>query len=1157
MARVTDNPALSLAALGRWLTFWLFFALTIFNPLPVRANNWPAMADIVFRHITQAQGLPHQVVTAVAQSGDGFIWIGTENGLARWDGYRVRTYHAEPGKPNALTNNLITKLHADLKGQLWVLMNNGSMVRYDARLDQFIPIAGWASIHGLRISSMINDDHGDLLLGTNYGMAHVTENAAKIKWHRASSPSGSDLPGKALPGDAITALERDQQGRLWVGTEQGLWLRSSPHAALQRITFPGTQSASARISLLKRLQDGRMIAITTEHGVWIIDPKKSVAKRLPVAPEQQQWLSGLRFVRILETLPNQLWLASINQGLVHIDLKTGQTRRLRHDPAIVGSLAGDTLYDLMFDRQGLLWVATQRGLSWHDTGQRAVLSLFGNPAMKNRISGMDVRSILVQAPDKILLGLSGQGVNLLNPEKQTITPWAPGVAGRMVQSICAGPGGELYFGTDAGVIRTNSQGEQSVAIPFGDLPFRHQSGVLRYFEHRLWVGSVDGLWQLDPARPDPKLVRVVGTEALKNMTIRALEWDGKGGLWIGTNSAGLYHFNLKQQHLQAIPLQPVPKVAGFTFIAHFLIDPKGRLWVAAQGDGIAVLPDARSPKTQGVQFIGTAQGLHNLMISRLQQDENQKIWASTDDGLAQIDPVGMKARPLRQAEGVFINTYWTGSGDKTAQGDLLFGGSGGITLVRPGQMQEMRAFPPVRLSHVVLGGVETWVVPDPASALPGALTIRPKANSLAVEFAGLDFVAPDQINYAYQLEGYDDDWINTPVTRRLASYTNLPPGDYRLHLRASNRRGEWSEHSLVLPLTVLPHWWQTWWMRLIFTLLVLSLALALLQARTSWLRQRQIELEREVATRTTELHQKQDELVQTNRLLNQSNLDLAESMAYLRDAQAKIVQQEKLASIGTLTAGISHEINNPSNFAHVGAYNLGTDLAELHQFLLHLAGDEAPPELIQALEQRFEKLHQSLDAVSEGTTRIRDLVLDLRTFSRLGETDWVVAALADSLRATVHLVSTQFAGDVEIRLDLSVNPELLCWPAQLNQVFMNLIVNACQAMMARPPELRASQPGLLRITSQIEVGLEGNAEVAGKSGYLRLDFADNGPGIAPEIVERIFDPFFTTKTVGEGMGMGLSISHGIIEKHQGSITVQSELGVGTCFTLRLPLSRPK
>ena len=269
-------------------------------------------------------------------------------------------------------------------------------------------------------------------------------------------------------------------------------------------------------------------------------------------------------------------------------------------------------------------------------------------------------------------------------------------------------------------------------------------------------------------------------------------------------------------------------------------------------------------------------------------------------------------------------------------------------------------------------------------------------------------------------------------------------------------------------------------------------------------------------------------------------LNNAETYQQLQSAQQQLVFQEKMASLGTLTAGVAHEINNPANFAHLGTYNLKTELGRFQQFLLDLAGDDAPPELLSSLKQRIEVLYDHLNTITEGTTRIRDLVKDLRTFSRLDEAEWKAVPIIDSLSATINLVRTQYANTAEIRCQLDANPVLDCWPAQLNQVFMNLIVNACQAITSRQQHDPA--PGLLEIRSRTEPGA------------LVLEFEDNGGGMSQDTQAHIFEPFFTTKTVGEGTGLGLSISFGIIEKHRGTISVHSVQGQGTCFTLRLPLS---
>ncbi len=280
--------------------------------------------------------------------------------------------------------------------------------------------------------------------------------------------------------------------------------------------------------------------------------------------------------------------------------------------------------------------------------------------------------------------------------------------------------------------------------------------------------------------------------------------------------------------------------------------------------------------------------------------------------------------------------------------------------------------------------------------------------------------------------------------------------------------------------------------------------------------------------------------------LVERSIALQNSLDKLHETQMQLVQQEKMASIGTLTAGIAHEINNPAHFANLGAFNLRNKLQQFHQFLLSLTGPDAPPVLLARMNQHVQELNEDLDVVSEGTIRIRDLVRDLRTFSRLDEADWKPVLIADSILSTVNLVRTQYLETAKITLDLKANPVLECYPAQLNQVFMNLIVNACQAIQLKQTMTGDTTPGELCIRTWLD----------GSNGVF-FEFEDNGCGISQETIDHIFDPFFTTKTVGQGMGMGLSISFGIIKKHHGTIQVRSVEGQGACFILRLPLSPSK
>ncbi|HYD79937.1 MAG TPA: ATP-binding protein [Paucimonas sp.] len=269
---------------------------------------------------------------------------------------------------------------------------------------------------------------------------------------------------------------------------------------------------------------------------------------------------------------------------------------------------------------------------------------------------------------------------------------------------------------------------------------------------------------------------------------------------------------------------------------------------------------------------------------------------------------------------------------------------------------------------------------------------------------------------------------------------------------------------------------------------------------------------------------------------------LAASHRALREAQQQLVFQEKMASLGTLTAGVAHEINNPVNFSHAGAQTLAAELENFRLFLMELTGDDTEPEIVAAINARINHLTVGIDTILQGTTRIKGLVQDLRTFSRLDQAEKKAVPIADNLLSTVNLVRTQYASVAEIRCELIDNPVLDCWPAQLNQVFMNLIVNACQAIQAKQRETKDAALGLLSIRSRID------------GQHLLIEFEDNGCGMPAGVIDHIFEPFFTTKNIGEGTGLGLSISFGIIEKHRGDIRVASTEGEGTCFTIVLPLS---
>mgnify|MGYP000005530834 CR=1 FL=1 len=268
---------------------------------------------------------------------------------------------------------------------------------------------------------------------------------------------------------------------------------------------------------------------------------------------------------------------------------------------------------------------------------------------------------------------------------------------------------------------------------------------------------------------------------------------------------------------------------------------------------------------------------------------------------------------------------------------------------------------------------------------------------------------------------------------------------------------------------------------------------------------------------------------------------LASQHAELKSTQQQLVQSEKLASIGTLTAGVAHEINNPNNFAYAAVYLMQDEIKEIKAFLKQLAGgDDADPQIIEAMDNKFTKLIELTNTAREGTQRIKVIVSDLRSFSRLDDTQKEQTYLSTLIKSTINLVSTQYT-EIAIETNVISDPLITCFPAKLSQVFMNIAVNACQA-------IETSTDKNDHVTGKLTITL------AEEYHQLKITFQDNGCGMDEMTQKKIFDPFFTTKDVGCGTGLGMAISFGIIEEHAGTIKVASTLGEGTSISIYLPLN---
>jgi len=416
--------------------------------------------------------------------------------------------------------------------------------------------------------------------------------------------------------------------------------------------------------------------------------------------------------------------------------------------------------------------------------------------------------------------------------------------------------GSVFLGTAAGLYRASPDGRSIERVQVPRQRRTLDVRALLVAEGRLWLGGLDGLFELEVQGAGALGLRRLWDQELGDPRVRTLVRSHDAGIWIGTAS-GVTHLDPRTGKVLHLPNDPRnPGMLPGGYIGSLLTDRTGRLWVATFGRGIQVEQRRDADGRPVFRRLTRSDGLPQNSVDALLQDADGNIWASTDGGLARIEPDSLAIRAFRAEQGVGIDGFFTDDAAITPAGDLLFGGLNGLVVVHPARLSAVGQAPPTVVTDLRVGGRS--LAPSP-SLLHSGLQLGARDRSLAIEFAALDFLDPELRRYSYRLQGFDPDWVETPASRRLASYTNLPPGDYVLQLRSAAAGATWSA-PLELPVHVQPAWYEYRAVRAVAALLILALIVGLVQMRTMFLRLRQVELESIVAERTAELQSKQEAL---------------------------------------------------------------------------------------------------------------------------------------------------------------------------------------------------------------------------------------------------------------------------------------------------------
>jgi ligand-binding sensor domain-containing protein/signal transduction histidine kinase len=1181
------RSALALIARG-------FVLILVLDPSPARATD-PALDPSRPPHHygqeswTTDDGLPSNTIRDIVQTADGYLWLATHAGLARFDGVRFKTF--DTSNSPGLESNFLTELVLGRDGTLWIGSNSG-LVRYRDR--EFTTLGIAEGLSGERVEALLEDSDGTLWVAAG-GEAHRVEDE---RLRIVERPEG-------LSAGRINSVFAGANGELWFTTRN--------HGLLRWRSDEWSELKAADELEQKALWFGYR---DRAENLWLAasgpDPVSLVryGEQDAVAYRKGELASG-RIRAMHESRDGTLWMAA-----------SGALLRLGtdgfHSLALDSPLADRRFMTVFEDREGSVWTSTYSG---------GLLRLSDGPISSYaELDGLGGAALAIYEDRQQTLWVGG-GLGLFRLEGNRFV--SVGGIGGPVRAIAEDSTGALWLGTNRALVRYESG--QVEEFP------TDQPVVLVFFDREgtVYVSLLDiGVTRFTDGRFQP-------IEELRTRFVRWMDQGTDGDLWIGTVNDGLARLRGDGSVSWLTTADGLPSNA---LLAH-LRDDSGALWMGTEGRGIARL------EGDTIRTYSSAEGLHDDNVWPILEDSQGNLWMGGDRGIfrvrkrdfarldageiAQLDSIDYDhSDGLKVPEGAGMGEP---SGWRTTDGRLWFTMTRGVAAVDPGRIGSGPPPPPVLIEEILENGHQ----------VPGLepLELAPRNRELEIHFTATSFFKPGQIRFQYRLDGYDESWSDA-VARRSAHYTQLPPRRYRFQVRARHANGEWSE-AVQLRLAVAPAWWQTWWLRGVATLAVLGLLVGVYRARARANARRTEQLQRdlderrateEALKRTLQERERVQLAMANSEELSRATLDSLSAQVAVLDTEGRILRvnetwrqfasengastelvegigldylevcrrasgdaaaqaRQCLAGLQSVLDGttsifdLEYDCHSPRRKRSflLRVVPLGTPrrgavvshidmterrLAETaleasrkHQRqqreeLTHVQRVTSMGELVGALSH---ELNQPLAAIRSNTqAAARYLQLPEPDLTEIGEIlDDIVqdnrraTAVMRGLRGLLKkqpfsarrldvngvidevrelLGSEAVLRRVDVSLELEPDPpEVWADRVQLQQVLVNLMMNGFEAM----EEVRLGQRRLF-------------VRTATEPGAVRISVLDSGQGLGDRDPEHLFQAFETTRATG--LGMGLSIARSVVEAHGGRIWAENNAGQGAAFHFTLPIS---
>lgn len=1076
------------------------FIASLFG-LNVSAQS-PVQKQINFRHLTAQDGLSSEKIRCLLQDQKGFIWVGTNDGLNRYDGTEVKIFQRIYGDTTSLSHNSISALYQDDSGLIWIGTNGGGLNCYDPVQDKFISYqtnpANTSGINSNRVMSIWEDEENNLWLGTGRGGLN--------RWNRKDStfnywlpvPYENNTPSEQL-NNSIRAIASDAKNpdRLWLGSFNGLY-------SFDRVTYqfkyhhpqPNTEDPKdLEITSIFSEQSGKIWMSAKNGEVRSFNPVSNSWKTFRYLSQlEDRGRNSPTLIRQLVAKSNsEIWVCTYDKGLGVFNTNNGTFDFVVNDPYNPSSILPGAVHCLIKGDDNTTWVGTYRGLSRIDPQAQ----LFNHIDLDSKLApdprNFNIEGIVDPGDGRIYAGTpDADGLYVVNKSDHQVTTYpyhqSHGVSHRLlIRDLYFDTGSDQLWILDHKKLLQFDRIKNEVLAPENDLlksidlePY-DPIEIFKDSQGSFWIGtSNSGVLKIEVAsqnfihyKHDPK----DDNSLLDDIDIHHIIEDNQGDIWITSNQGVSKLTPDRNQFLHFRKDLSDPNSLSFHTSYALVEDDDRNIWLGTLGGLNKISPDHDNGNK--VTVYTRADGLPNDRIFRMVKDRNGFIWLATEHGLSRLDTKTMTFRNFNDSDGL-KSILMNHPMELSPKGEILLAYPSGISYFHPDRLKEADSQPTVVMTSLKVFGRDIQLEKN-VDYLSG-LNLSYDQNSFSFTFSGLNYHNPESNRYAYQLEGFDSDWIFSEK-RNFVSYTNVEPGDYTFKVKVSSSDNFSDQMGKNISISIAYPWWQRWWAYTIYILATVGLVYTAYSfQRKRWELRNQLHNEHREAERLKEL-------------------DEFKSRLY---------------------TNITHEFRTPLTVIQGMADQI--------------------PELIQ-MEDRPKYL-EAVDLIKRNGGNLLQLINQMLDLAKLESNNFPLSMVQSEVVGFLkYLVSSfqSFAPLQNIALQFEANPKTIVMdydPTQLQKIVSNLLSNAIKFTPAGGEiRCKASQ-----------------ADLNGQS-WLKLEVGDTGKGIATEDLPRIFDRFYQVADSGiVGSGIGLALTKELTKLMGGDIQVSSEKGKGTIFTVSLPIT---